>query len=553
MSESVLSAVVESLGWALLHFAWQGALVAALFGVARLVLHGASPRVRLWAGYAALLALALAPAATFLRHLSQSLSAPVASAQALVPASVGEAAATAGRLVSIETLLPWLVAAWFAGVLVLSVRGFRQWRALRRLCTAALPCEPDWQERLAAMCRRMGVRQRVQLRECALVVAPMVVGWLKPVILLPAGLVLRLPREQVELLLAHELAHVRRLDYLANLLQMVLETALFYHPAVHWVSRCVRDDREQCCDDLVTGRYAGRLDYARALLSLAESYTGPRVDPAVAATGGALLARIERIVGVPRSSSPAAASTPLLVLAAAVLLAAMGLRALVPAERGTGWDALLPGAEVMRLVLPATRLAVADLADELGRGAGLAAPRVASPVASASGASAGATLPAPEPLALEPAPPSLAAPAIAREPVGLVPPGAPPAGADAPEAPAALPASQPMGVVPLSVQAPEYPRAARIAGVQGWVTLSYAITPDGRVDQVRVENVHPSRVFVPAAREALSQWRFPAGAGAGERFQQTFDFVLDGNARRKLHCDVATGSHICRERLLEAE
>ena len=550
MSESLLSPLVESLGWALLHFVWQGALIAILFGIARLLLQGASPRVRLWAGYAALVALAAAPAVTFLRHLATSFGAPgPVQLVAAVPAGIGGAAASSGGLAAVETLLPWLVATWFAGVLVLSARGLRQWRALRRLCTVALPCEPGWQQRLGALCRRMGVRQRVQLRECALVVAPMVVGWLRPVILLPVGLALRLPQEQVELLLAHELAHVRRLDYLANLLQMVLETALFYHPAVHWISRCVRDDREQCCDDLVTGQYASRLNYARALLTLAENYAGPRTDPAVAATGGALLARIERIVGAPRTSSPAAASTPLLVLAGAVLLAALGVKALVPADRDGLWNALLPGADVVRLVLPATGLAVADLVDGVRSGAGLAAPRLAPRPAPPP--AAGPAMPAP--LALAPAGPALRAPDLAGTGATLELPAAPLAAAGPPAADAtqATPATEP-GVAPLSVRAPEYPRQARVAGVQGWVTLSYAIGPDGRVDQVRVEDVHPSRVFVRAAREALSHWRFPAGAGAGERFQQTFDFVLEGENRRKLHCDVATGSHLCRERLLEA-
>src|SRR5688500_13465654 len=122
MSESLLSPLVESLGWALLHFVWQGALIAVLFGMARLLLQGASPRVRLWAGYAALVALAAAPAITFLRHLSLSMGAPASPVQvaASVQAGIGEAAATAGWPAAIESLLPWLVVAWFAGVLVLS-------------------------------------------------------------------------------------------------------------------------------------------------------------------------------------------------------------------------------------------------------------------------------------------------------------------------------------------------------------------------------------------------------------------------------------------------
>ena len=549
--------LVESLGWSLLHFLWQGALVAALFALLRLCLSKASPRIRMWLGYTALLTMALAPAWTFVRYMDAGLAAAAASA---APAGMplasgllaaGAAAAPAPLLpLLIEAALPWLVGAWLLGVLVLSLRGVRQWRALRCLCTVSLPAEPEWQRRLEALCRRMGVRQAVQLRECALVAAPMLVGWLRPVILLPVALAARLPAAQVEMLLAHELAHVRRLDYLANLLQMALETALFYHPAVHWISRCVREDREQCCDDLVTAAGADRLDYARALLSLAEQHVDAQRSLAMAANGGALLERIERIVEEPRNAPPAAASTPLLVLAGAVLLAALGLKAMAPGDRDATQPAVLPalGLGGAELVLPAVQLAIADLAQ--APVLQLAPARLAT--GSAAADAAPVALPAARlPATVVPEAPAamLQAPTLAADALQPLAASVPALQAPAPTAAPAAAEATATGPVPLSVREPAYPRKARLAGIEGWVRMSYLVDPAGRPYDLRIEDAYPNRVFVASARDALARWQFAPGDFGGTRYLQTFDFVLAGKQGADgIHCDVATGSHLCRRR-----
>ncbi len=135
---------------------------------------------------------------------------------------------------------------------------------------------------------------------------PLVIGWLRPVILLPASALSGLTPDQLEAILAHELAHVRRCDYLINAFQNVVETLMFYHPAVWWISSCIREEREQCCDDLVVSACGDRVTYARALLFLEEARGLPRL--AFAANGGSLIYRVRRLLGISSESCPPSAA-----------------------------------------------------------------------------------------------------------------------------------------------------------------------------------------------------------------------------------------------------
>ncbi|HEX2523296.1 MAG TPA: M56 family metallopeptidase [Terriglobia bacterium] len=145
------------------------------------------------------------------------------------------------------------------------------------------------------LCEQLQVRQTVLLFESARIQVPTVIGWLRPVILLPASALTGLTTPQLEAILAHELAHIRRHDYLVNLLQTAVETLLFYHPAVWWVSKQVRLEREHCCDDLAVSVQGDVLAYARALAELETRRTNePQL--AMAATGGSLLTHIERLL-----------------------------------------------------------------------------------------------------------------------------------------------------------------------------------------------------------------------------------------------------------------
>ncbi len=199
----------------------------------------------------------------------------------------------------IAAALPWLVTTWLIGVFGLSIRLAVGWRAVHRLRRrASLPADGAWHAVLSRLCDRLHIRSSVKVLESGLVDVPTMIGWLRPVILWPPALLAGLSIDQFEALLAHELAHVRRHDYLVNLLQTAIETLLFYHPAVWWLSRRIRHERECCCDDLAVAACGNRLSYARALATL-EEHRSPARQLALAADGGHLLTRIHRIVGLP--------------------------------------------------------------------------------------------------------------------------------------------------------------------------------------------------------------------------------------------------------------
>jgi hypothetical protein len=211
--------------------------------------------------------------------------------------------------------------------MIFSLRLIGGWVLARRMVTRAVrPVAPDIALLTRRIAGRLALDRLVRIVESRAVSVPVMVGWLKPVILLPAVAVTGLTPTQLEALIAHELAHVRRHDYFVNLLQAAVETLLFYHPAVWLVSKQVRAEREHCCDDLVVG-LCDRLDYVSALTDLA-AMSVPKT--ALAATGGSLLTRVQRILGAgDRTASPGGAWIPALV-------AMLVLGAIAPALTSSG-------------------------------------------------------------------------------------------------------------------------------------------------------------------------------------------------------------------------
>ena len=271
------------LGWALVHFLWQGTAIAAAYAATRGI--GGrflSARGRYALACAALGAMAATPPVTYL----------AASAAATAPAGWRIAPGPAW-----EHALPWLVLVWVSGVALFSARLIGGWRVATRLRRVAVAPPPaEWREALAALMARMRVSAPVRLLASSLAPVPTVVGWLRPVILAPVEMLTGTPPEQIRALLAHELAHILRRDYLVNILQSVAEAALFYHPAVWWISERIRAEREACCDDLAVEATGDPLLYASALADLA-SRRRARLRLATAADGGSLVSRIRRLLG----------------------------------------------------------------------------------------------------------------------------------------------------------------------------------------------------------------------------------------------------------------
>jgi bla regulator protein blaR1 len=522
---------VDALGSALIEFCWQGVAILLLYLALRALAGPRRPLLRLWIGHAALLALAAAPLATLWARWPTAVVAPadVAGSPMLALLDVGDAVAP---------WTPWLVAGWAAGVLLLAGRAATQWWQLRRICAEATPLPPAWQRRLQSLQQAFALRRPVRLLETARVAGPVLFGLLRPVVLLPAGLALRLPPRQLELLLAHELAHLRRWDPLANLLQIALETALFYHPAVHWISRKVREDREQCCDDLVSAAFGEPIDYARALLAVAEERAA-RPPLLLAAGGGLLLQRVERIVGQPDRQPAGSRWLPVLLGLGAVLL---GMQALRDGVEGLPAPApLVLEPAPLHLPLPLLRLALGDWKPQRP---------VALPPHAPQQSSAAASPPPVTSAAAAAAPAVITAPPTAAEPAHAVVGDRLPRVAEATDLPASAPPAAPAAstaAIPLHREAPLYPRDAMWLGIEGSVELEFLIDHDGRVGEVRVLQEEPAGQFAAAAETALRRWRFPAGTAAGLWQRQAFDFRLgsDGSGGRT-DCRQITGTRLCR-------
>ena len=182
------------------------------------------------------------------------------------------------------------------GVSFMIWRAVHQWRSLERIATRLAYRRAEIEEILLRVAKRFGGMPGARVLVSGFIDTPTLIGWFKPVILLPAAVVAGFPREQLELILAHELGHLRRYDHLVNLGQAVIETLLFYHPVVHWISREVRHEREVCCDNLVLRLTDSEpREYARTLAALEEvRQLAPQLS--VAASGGMLLDRVRRIV-----------------------------------------------------------------------------------------------------------------------------------------------------------------------------------------------------------------------------------------------------------------
>ena len=296
----------ERLGWTLLHFLWQGILVAALYALTR-ALAGSriSARGRYAIACASLLAMTVAPALTYWWLGNSGQAARIGDLTDWGARQLAPRVAYSAVTDPWQQAMPGIVLAWFAGAAACSLRllmGFISAAALRRSRHA--PVLTEWQQTLDRLIERMHVSRSVRLLATDRVDTPLVIGWLRPVILAPLGVLSGLAPEQVEALLAHELAHVRRHDYLVNVLQGIAESLLFYHPAVWWISNQIRAEREHCCDDLAVAASGDVLVYARALAEL-ESMRPAHFKAALSANDGSLLRRIQRLADPVAAHRPA--------------------------------------------------------------------------------------------------------------------------------------------------------------------------------------------------------------------------------------------------------
>jgi bla regulator protein BlaR1 len=556
----VVLASVRVVGWVLLHFVWQGVLLGLLYAVARAVLPRGEARYR--SGMAVLVALALCPLLTLWRLLEAVPHVMPATAELVAPVATGYGTAAVTTTwawdADLDALLPWLVLVWSLGVLLLSLRAWRQWRGLKTLVRMA-GLIPEWQDHVAAMAERFGLRRRVTVLCSKVIAAPAVVGWMRPVVLLPMAVVCNFPATQIELILAHELAHLRRWDPLANLFQVVLETLCFYHPVVHWISRDVRNEREICCDELALSVNGGsRHAFVTALAELGE-LRERHGHLLLAASGGVLLDRVQQMITPEREGALLRTPARFVAVLVGAALVALTLRlewkqnhlqqsltgviaqlqsvwipwGLPLARADDMWhpaDLALAHAEALRPIEGAARVA------------GSTDPGVAvSPVLST-----GVMLPHVASLQV-----ADLAPIRHDEPMVVM---------AEPAVPAA--SSRALAPTPIQIRQPVYPHAALVQGIEGQVVIEFGLSAGGGVQDPRVISAQPAGVFDQAAIDAIRAWKYalPEVAATSQRYRQTLAFTLnagrsgnmthlqaDQKIRARASCQVVTGTHICRE------
>lgn len=553
---------IRVIGWALVHFIWQACLVGLLYSAIKAALPRGEARYRL--GMLTLAALAFCPVVTvwhLLQVVTPALAATAEAATANVASTAADDGATNARWMPdaiVNALLPWLVLAWLVGVSGLSVRAWRQWRKIRVLVDTA-SASASWQARIDAMAQRFGVTRRISVLCSGMVSTPVLVGWIKPVILLPMAVVCHFPVAQIELILAHELAHIRRWDPLANLFQVVLETLHFYHPVVHWISREVRNEREICCDRLALATSGGSRQVLAAALAELGELREQHASLSLAANGGVLLDRVQQLM-LPRADADGIASPARLagaLLAAALLLLTIRLEwsdATLQHHLSASLSQWNAGLARARLLVPAAseplqlRNLVPSRLDALHpqpSPAQVAAVGLADPIALL-------------PVAVQ-APGRIGMPQLPAMRVGDLAPQR----RESPlrieiQAAALEVAGAP---APVHIRRPTYPQEALLQGLEGKVTIEYAIGVDGNVHDLKVVAAAASGTFEQAALQAMRGWKYPRGVSqTPRRYRQTLTFTLSGSRtalpasgliggaviEAQVGCQVSIGSNICR-------
>lgn len=344
---------VQALGWTVLHSLWQGAVVVIGLAVVLHLIKKDKAELRYGFSVMAMVLMLLWSGNTFRQHMKPSYETQLLTNEAdtwilieseaptLVAIHNLEESPLAYFLHQVERHIHWVFPLWLIGLVVFSIRWIGSMLFLHRLRHRhAFMMEGPWVDQAHALASRLGIHKPVMLLESIKVQSPMVLGHLKPAILLPAGMLTGLEPAQIEAILAHELAHIQRHDYLINLMQSLVEVVFFYHPAYWWIAAQIRDEREHCCDDVAVEICGSALVYARALTDI-EAQRVQVNGLAVGLVGRKkhLLARIRRLVAPRPEKTPALGRILSLLMLSLSLFSLAWLSPETNESVGENWEA----------------------------------------------------------------------------------------------------------------------------------------------------------------------------------------------------------------------
>ncbi|MFT5266141.1 MAG: bla regulator protein BlaR1 [Polaribacter sp.] len=306
--------LIYALGWTVLHSFWQAMVIGLLMAVGMMFLQQKSAKARYEMAAFSLFLVFVSSLTTFLVYYETAQAATdfitvdlqgMSTATAIAGVTGMATSTLEGYLEYFNQHIPMVVAVWFLGVCFFLLRLVGGLTYIQRLkYTKNKPVSEEWNARVTQLCKRLRLRKTVKLVESSLATVPMVIGYLKPVILMPLGAINNLSESEVDAILAHELAHVYRNDFLLNIFLSIIEVLFYFNPAVWWIAANIRTERENCCDDIAIKLCGNSLAYAKALLSLQElSKTVPGYAMAFAGPKNQLLHRIKRILSQPRTKS----------------------------------------------------------------------------------------------------------------------------------------------------------------------------------------------------------------------------------------------------------
>jgi ankyrin repeat protein/beta-lactamase regulating signal transducer with metallopeptidase domain len=319
--------VIHALGWTLLHSLWQGALIGIVLAIILLLMRRFTAQTRYYMILTAMLTLLALSIFTFTDlyqtptaaetaiNTQPHHSAAITDNAILLPEEIKQTPAAVSSftfnqwrqtfIMYFNRHLPSIVTLWLLGMLIFLLKflgGFAYSQRLKHYRTE--PISDNWQEKIKLLCQTLNIDRAVTALKSGMARVPMVIGYFKPVVLVPASLFTGLSPQQIESILAHELAHIARHDYLLNLMQSLIEVIYFYHPAVWWISGCLRSEREHCCDDIAVKVSGDSCTFARTLADLQEKcLESNALIMAFTGSRNKLFQRIHRLVNRPKIKS----------------------------------------------------------------------------------------------------------------------------------------------------------------------------------------------------------------------------------------------------------